>query len=253
MAINIFLAFPEDDGKVLNVANESNWTTFLNTIKLVKNKSNVDGIKVFYDANNAKTFIDSVDILGEYLNDPKNQLQTFLGRTLQNTQDSIKKCSAHHYIQYTLLQVDHAHNLLAEIAERQLLFPTEKYVLINFENTHRIDRSHILIFKDLITLQDKPSEFIPIIVLDDDIELELWLSTNHIVEFSLLDRHRFQKTCHIVQGKSVYQEINHERFWHLDNLHKNEYEVYDSQHKHIGVANLQGVVDDTKKVNGRTF
>ena len=45
-------------------------------------------------------------------------------------------------------------------------------------------------------------------------------------------------------------------YWHLDNFHTQHekdihYEVYDSNEKHIGTANLKGNIDYSKKVKGR--
>ena len=71
--------------------------------------------------------------------------------------------------------------------------------------------------------------------------------------FSLKDGTRFQKDGRIVQGQNVYREIDTGYYWYLDNLHKNHYEVFDGNGQHIGTANTDGVIDPSKKVNGRTL
>ncbi len=71
--------------------------------------------------------------------------------------------------------------------------------------------------------------------------------------FSLKDGSRFQKDGRIVQGQNVYREISTGYYWYLDNLHKNHYEVFDGKKQHIGTANMDGQIDSTKKVNGRTL
>lgn len=72
-----------------------------------------------------------------------------------------------------------------------------------------------------------------------------------IVPFTLKDTTRFIKKSQNIQGQSVYRERSTDYFWYLDNLHKNHYEVFDSNRKHIGEANMQGNIDCSKRVNGR--
>ncbi|WP_311378816.1 hypothetical protein [Alloprevotella tannerae] len=74
-----------------------------------------------------------------------------------------------------------------------------------------------------------------------------------IYSFSLKDGTRFQKDGRIFQGQNVYREIDTGYYWYLDNLHKNHYEVFDRNGQHIGTANTDGVIDPSKKVNGRTL
>lgn len=74
-----------------------------------------------------------------------------------------------------------------------------------------------------------------------------------IYRFSLKDGTRFQKDGRIFQGQNVCREIDTGYYWYLDNLHKNHYEVFDRNGQHIGTANTDGVIDHSKKVNGRTL
>jgi hypothetical protein len=60
------------------------------------------------------------------------------------------------------------------------------------------------------------------------------------------------------QNTPVYKENETGRYWHLDNFHTQHeedkhYEVYDSNGKHIGIANTKGIIDYSGKVNGRTL
>lgn len=72
-----------------------------------------------------------------------------------------------------------------------------------------------------------------------------------VIPFSLKNSIRFSKTSRINQGQIVYKELSTNRYWCLDNLHKNHYEVFDSTNNHIGIADLNGHIDTSKKVNGR--
>jgi hypothetical protein len=64
---------------------------------------------------------------------------------------------------------------------------------------------------------------------------------------------RFTRTGKTEQGQQVYKEIGTNRYWYLDNFHKNHYEVFDSQCNHIGEANLNGTIDESKKDNTKTI
>jgi hypothetical protein len=64
---------------------------------------------------------------------------------------------------------------------------------------------------------------------------------------------QFMQTKVFRQGQQVYKEIKTNFYWYLDNLHKNHYEVFDDNKNHIGIADMKGVVDTSRKVNGRTL
>lgn len=72
-------------------------------------------------------------------------------------------------------------------------------------------------------------------------------------QFSLKYNIRFQKTEKIYQGQPIYKETYTGYYWYLDNFHRNHYEVFDSKKQHLGIANMKGQIDPTKKVNGRTL
>ena len=74
-----------------------------------------------------------------------------------------------------------------------------------------------------------------------------------IVEFSLKDTTRFNRTRLIRQGQSVYKEIKTNYYWYLDNLHKNHYEVFDSEKTHIGIADMRGKIDTSKRIPNRSL
>lgn len=71
--------------------------------------------------------------------------------------------------------------------------------------------------------------------------------------FSLKNRVNFRRTNLIQQGQTVFISNANGSYWYLDNFHKNHYEVFNSNKIHIGVADLNGNIDYTKAVNGRTI
>jgi hypothetical protein len=72
-----------------------------------------------------------------------------------------------------------------------------------------------------------------------------------VVDFSLSDTSRFKKTHFNVQGKIVYKELSTKYYWYEDNLHHSHYEVFNQNEEHIGIADISGNVDVSKRVDGR--
>jgi hypothetical protein len=71
-------------------------------------------------------------------------------------------------------------------------------------------------------------------------------------QLSLLDNaERFRKLGLSRQGQPVFEETTTGHFWYLDNLHKNHYEVFNANEEHIGVADINGEVDASKRIKGR--
>jgi hypothetical protein len=69
----------------------------------------------------------------------------------------------------------------------------------------------------------------------------------------LENEYRFTRTSKVEQGQQVYKETSTNRYWYLDKFHKTHYEVFNSVGKHIGEANLDGIIDESKKDNTKTI
>ena len=69
----------------------------------------------------------------------------------------------------------------------------------------------------------------------------------------LRNSERFIRTKFVQQGATVFQEKSTSYYWYLDNLHKNEFEVFNSNKEHIGVANLEGIIQPNSKIDGRVI
>lgn len=83
--------------------------------------------------------------------------------------------------------------------------------------------------------------------------LSYGISKNFIKPFSLENKKKFQKTKLIEQGAFVYKELTTGYFWYLDNLHKDHYEVFDSNGKHIAEAGMDGKMNPKRQIKGRTI
>lgn len=75
-------------------------------------------------------------------------------------------------------------------------------------------------------------------------------------ETCLSNQQKFKKVNGLKsQGRQVYLDVQ-KRFWYIDNLHKGEsthLEVFNKDGKHIGEADLKGIINFSKKVEGRIF
>lgn len=87
--------------------------------------------------------------------------------------------------------------------------------------------------------------------LHDDNEFDVERS---FFPYSVFDEAYFVRTGRKSQGQEIFREINSGRYWCLDNLHKNHFEVYSSTYEHLGEADLATYVLDTgKMVPGRNI
>lgn len=64
-----------------------------------------------------------------------------------------------------------------------------------------------------------------------------------VFDFDLSNPAKFRSTNHFQQGARVYEEIETGHFVYLDMLHKDHYEVFDSNGKHLGKMSMNGNLD----------
>jgi len=265
--LNVFLPFPQTKDTISKIiADEISYKRFVKeyseTISAISRKNSV---KLFYDSDNIKYFIEACREFENdcYLNKAENQIRGIIPQNSTDIKDKGKSkkdesciyvlwnSNEFPYIKLTL-------KIIEEIAERIILYQNEenekneKFLLFNISKNIETDRNVLLVCKDDKHSQDMP-KFAHIPYIIDKCGLDSWLSKNHIGTLSLSNNNNFEETKLFKQGKQVYQEIKTGNYWYLDNLHKNHYEVFDSNKNHIGEANLQGEIDRTKKIKGRTM
>lgn len=72
---------------------------------------------------------------------------------------------------------------------------------------------------------------------------------HNVFDFDLNNATFYRKTTMHRQGASVYEELKTGHFIYLDNLHKDHYEVFDSNRRHLGEMSLTGVLDRSSADN----
>lgn len=110
--------------------------------------------------------------------------------------------------------------------------------------------SQIVLFRDSERHDDCPDKFLRVRSFVDYQSVKDYVDS--IPEkFELADNPEFRKTSHQVKGAIVYGHRTTGRYWHIDTLHKDHFEVYDPDGKHLGIADLNGNIDTTKREKDR--
>jgi len=252
--------FPQEDDDILVIDSPQIVQELIQTaIKLrqiIRQYS--QDIELFYDSQNIKTFLQKIAVLfeNEYLQKPSTQLKISLQSATDWRTSAVQQAECS-YVLWFLEQFEVkavSNSTLAEMVERILSQTTEKYLLLNLNQSIRINRQFLPVFKDCKHITGLP-QFVHIELIADEKAFQLWWEIYQKQEgkshFSLLNRQRFSRTHLVEQGKTVYKEVSTSRYWYLDNLHKDHYEVFNAQGEHIGIANLQGEIDYSKKEKGR--
>lgn len=263
MSLQVFVFLPDSEESILEISDrESNFKG--SASELLRYLRKRQDVTIFYDEENIKTFLDLYgEITGEtYLHKPKDWLYHMLGKTALTLKENSQTQSDCLYLWWRIedLSVSYANVTLSGIAERIFTYPNESYLLLNIGNALPSERGFLTIFKDAKHLPDLPDKFAHIPFVIDKEALDIWLAKNHQPAFSLSDSNRFQRTSQVYQGKPVFEERKTGYFWYLDNFHKldnqaidipRHYEVFDAQRQHIGIADLQGTLDLSKRIVGR--
>ncbi len=157
---------------------------------------------------------------------------------------------AYFYIQGENIE-DFTGKTLAEMAERNLQEVNKRRLAINFTNSRFQTLASIPILKN-----SEAATPIPIDCCDNKEILENWIGNIDITATEFLkDTNRFTSTSKIsTQGTRIYQEMATDYYWHFDNFHDYiSFEVYDRQGTHIGVADIEGIIDFEQAKEGRSI
>ncbi len=257
MPIQAFLLLPEQDEVFINIGDtpEDFKGVFDQIIQISDVIHKNQDIDLWYDSKNLSVFLEQIKNLfdnDQYLLKPTMLLKTKLEKVSRDWRDRSKQDREYNYFiwLFDTKSAKEDNNTLAEITERIFCYKTGKYLLLNICQSIKTNKKQIITFKD----RDAPSylpNFINIEFVSDADELLIWLKKTDVSNWIFLEGNRFRKTKFHQQGAVVYQDITTKQYWYLDNLHKDHYEVFDAQRNHIGIADLQGNIDKTRKVAGR--
>ena len=158
---------------------------------------------------------------------------------------------------------DVSNTSIAEVTERILQNPNNNYLLVNFINSifcvNNFQHPDIRECFSIPIVKNNSEEFsVKLDCLDNKSAIENWLREKQILKDPelkgiLKNIKRFRKISR--EGEpNRYFEISTKRYWYLDELHRNHFEVFDSTGKnHLGIADLEGNIDETKKDPSRSI
>jgi hypothetical protein len=260
MMLNAFLLLPQEEDDICKIiTDEISFNNIIdNVICLLSFIKKDENIKIHYDSKNVKTFLDICDVFttGCYLGNAKYKLENFITRKsidihYKSRKDNICDYFLYSYNESPVVNYNCVPDTIIFITENIINYPDQKYLLINVLDHIESCRDVLLVIKDAKHIADMP-KFVRIPFVTEKEELELWLHTNNKTNFSLFNKNYFSRKKGIVaQGKPVFMENKTGYYWYMDNLHKNEYEVFNQNGEHVGTANLNGDFDPTKYVKGR--
>jgi len=258
MATNAYILFPEDEDLIFDIIKEQDiFDTYTKEMASLLTAIHGAGIKTHYDSENAEKYFNTCILWDETKNIKKgcNIIRIFLTKKSVDVNSHPLRKSDCKYVLWNFdkcpIVNDNPHKLLVEITEHKYTYDNDECLLINVNKSIDSCRNVLLTFKDAKHIKDYPAPFVHIPYVVSQGELDLWLKTNHIKTFSLFDKSRFQRTGRTYDAKPIFQEITTGNYWYLDNLHKDEYEVFNPNCTHIGTANLEGNINPNSQVNGR--
>ncbi len=257
MALNIFLYFPETDDEIVRLSHNAN-NCINEFVKISTELKKHQDFNFYYDNENIDAFFTKTKLVGVYFNSPKFQIQTKLQKIPSKSinEHKVRRGDCQYYI-WNLSEAPtlKTRNIFSELTERYFIYPepANRYLVLNMLDAMTYCRERILMFRDAIHEYTFPEKFAHVDFVSNYSEFELWISTKQKSEFSLLNRFKFKRTTFVQHGKPVFAEISTGNYWYIDNFHKNEYEVFDSLKKHIGIANLAGIIIPGSAIKGRTF
>lgn len=136
---------------------------------------------------------------------------------------------------------------LEHLVSRFLVEGTKFVIVDNCQHSGQ----QLVLFQDAPHLKNFPQHFVKVPCFCNFQDLIDYAISENIFPFALENNTDFQKTNRQFQGKTIYKEKKNNRYWYLDNLHKNHYEVFDCNGRHIGEADLEGNLDTSKKDNNK--
>ncbi|MEM6299433.1 MAG: hypothetical protein AAF740_12165 [Bacteroidota bacterium] len=234
---HLFLHLPEI------ILEQSDWGNFLKDLRFLLDSAKKDKLlTIHYDGENLRELVKAIQENREELSigNVRGVLEQRL-RAAEDWRDQKQHQGVYYYWIPEEGRVEQVPALsFAEAAHRAE--SGDKVVLINLNPEHEFP-SPLSLFR----AENTPT-FTSVKLLNGVVKYKTWYDElQGSRPFTLENNPDFQLTELKVQGKKVYQEKKTGRFWYLDNLHRDHFEVFDKTGKiHLGEANMQGEIDESK-------
>ena len=260
MAAEIFIIFPEnipDDEKTL-IDDLKNHISIVKNINDYKNINQQKTVDLFFDVENMKTYMKNVKIILESEMALYRKQYHGLFKTIKNWRNKPLPSNENSYglwdLQNWIMHTDIKPSI-TELVKRKMQYSQKDYSLLNFNSDHIYEGNPVYMSKNhLSILIDGPAiDSFPVLfnirrfrngdILNwiDDLEDEGSLNLKNHTDFT--------KTNLLWNKQSIYKQISTGHYWYYDYYHrdnKEHYEVFDHTGKHLGEANLNFELDESK-------
>lgn len=255
--IDIFLLFPQTEEEILRLGDNLDlYKDIPKQLALIKQLVRTGEYKLFYDSENITAFCKQAAILcgGKYLDNIRRQLLYLLGKKALDVAHTKNPNPSHDYYQWfsdttsVIIKTDSLHRCAAE---NKLTGNDSAIISFSYEDPWN---------RDIIPLiqESRYNNTLPQICnipyfnpVGTFIE---WYKSKILDNrsFSLTDITRFERTNKFYEKskRRIYKERSTNRYWYYDFFHsdnKEHYEVFDNIGNHVGEADMNGVLDETKK------
>lgn len=256
MKIKAYFLFPDTDQKFVCIGeNAQAYNNLIGEVAAIKKQlKDHNDFELCYDSENINVFLDKAEALigGSYLSECRSQLQIIFGNNTRNISTTAIRKNDCVYVHWNINSVyENAKAIIAEATETKYNEGTDKTVVINIAEAYNNNREKIHVVKDAVHFNDLPI-LVSIPLVNNEIEFSQWVTTLSTPNFALTDKTKFQATAFKWKKQKIYRETATNNFWYYDffhNTNKKHFEVFNSQGIHIGEANINGTLDNSKADN----
>jgi hypothetical protein len=256
MKIKAYFLFPDTDDDFVRIGeNAQAYTNLIGEVAVIKKQlKDHNDFELCYDSENVNTFLNKAETLigGSYLSECRSQLQIIFGNNTRNVSTTALRKNDCVYVHWNISSVyENAKAIIAEASEAKHNEGTDNTVVINIAEAYINNREEIHVVKDALHLNDLPI-LVSIPTVNNEIEFSQWVTTLGTPDFSLTDKTRFERTNQKHVKQRIYKEITTGNYWYYDFFHdtnKKHFEVFNGQGVHLGEANTNGTLDETKADN----
>lgn len=263
--VDIFVLLPCEQTNILELLSSAEaYEQFWENLSFIHSflRAHHQNMQLYYDSENCADFLRICKAYEQecvYLEKADNKLRSILGLS---SKDLRTRPAQETDVMYVLWNYDEGRAntnppwLVKEMLERELIGGEESAskLLYNLAGLAACRDEVFLGFKDAKHKANMPSNMARLAYVTGALAFGNWMTRyGSLSVFSLRDRQRFEATQRIFQGARIYKELATGCYWYLDNFHRNEYEVFNGQCQHVGVADMNGKIDYNQAVKGRSI
>lgn len=214
---------------------------------------------LFYSASNIHSFCNKADIIcgGKYLEQINSQIKNLIGNHSCNVDVTIRP-KVNYYYRWNLDNPSnntYENSNLIISATQTYGNSTTKVAIVSFKESEWnrdvlpiiTDAKHI---KELPIISNIPY-FYPYYSF-----IEWYKENSNNRTFSLLNVDEFERTNYLHDKMRIYRNLSSGDYWYYDYFHKDNkehFEVFDATGHHKGEANINGVIDTTKRDSSKSI